>query len=417
MDYNMNSGTIFMEDDKNAEIDTDSLLISKQEDTKELSIGEVLFTDYYTVKFDGFTEQTTNDFFEMFEQMINREEIYNTKVQLDNKTLTFMVKSSTLTQEDKLYKILLSDREVNNIKRGIPSRNIRILLTLFDYEKKLHLQKEYERKAETLTKEYNEKLLNDARTGKIINEDAKLLYIKELENDLKANKNVKNNTVLKGFVNYIKKRKINVIMCVPIVFGTAGISAYIYTGFNICGIQISPLIFLSTLIYPIITTLNITNEALKEASPEIKKINDEKKVIEHKIKSLKMMKVPCEKYESQMDKDDSNKERVNNMLRKIMYLIEKLPDDSKRKYGNELLSMLNRYQEDRVSLRKDKLVLDTEDMIRNRFIFKLTEFEEKVYNELIEFDKLKEYNDMVMQLEEIAKPKKKIRNMNEKNSH
>ena len=37
MDYNMNSGTIFMEDDKNAEIDTDSLLISKQEDTKELS--------------------------------------------------------------------------------------------------------------------------------------------------------------------------------------------------------------------------------------------------------------------------------------------------------------------------------------------------------------------------------------------
>ena len=206
-------------------------------------------------------------------------------------------------------------------------------------------------------------------------------------------------------------------MCVPIVFGIAGISAYIYTGFNICGIQISPLIFLSTLIYPIITTLYITNEALKEASPEIKKINDEKKVIEHKIKSLKMMKVPCEKYEPQMDKDDSDKERVNDMLRKIMYLIEKLPDDSKRKYGNELLSMLNQYQEDRVSLRKDKLVLDTEDMIRNRFIFKLTEFEEKVYNELIEFDKLKEYNDMVMQLEEIAKPKKKIRNMNEKNSH
>lgn len=417
MDYNMNSGTIFIEDDKNAEIDTDSLLISKQEDTKELSIGEVLFTDYYTVKFDGFTEQTTNDFFEMFEQMINREEIYNTKVQLDNKTLTFMVKSSTLTQEDKLYKILLSDREVNNIKRGIPSRNIRILLTLFDYEKKLHLEKEYERKTETLTKEYNEKLLNDARTGKIINEDAKLLYIKELENDLKVNKNVKNDTVLKGFINYIKKRKINVIMCVPIVFGTAGISAYIYTGFNICGIQISPLIFLSTLIYPIITTLNITNEALKEASPEIKKINDEKKVIEHKIKFLKMMKVPCERYEPQMDKDDSDKERVNDMLRKIMYLIEKLPDDSKRKYGNELLSMLNQYQEDRVSLRKDKLVLDTEDMIRNRFIFKLTEFEEKVYNELIEFDKLKEYNDMVMQLEEIAKPKKKIRNMNEKSSH
>ena len=126
MDYNMNSGTIFMEDDKNAEIDTDSLLIITQEDTKELSIGEVFFTDYYTVKFDGFTEQTTNDFFEMFEQMINREEIYNTKVQLDNKTLTFMVKSSTLTQEDKLYKILLSDREVNNIKRGIPSRNNRI---------------------------------------------------------------------------------------------------------------------------------------------------------------------------------------------------------------------------------------------------------------------------------------------------
>ena len=417
MDYNTNSGTIFMKDDKNAGIDANSLFIGEPEDTKELSIGKVFFTDYDTVKFDGFTEQTTNDFFEMFEQMINREEIYNTKVQLDNKTLTFIVKSSTLTQEDKLYKILLSDREVNNIKRGIPSRNIRILLTLFDYEKKLHLEKESERKTETLTKEYNEKLLNDARSGKIINEDAKLLYIKELENDLKVNKNVKNDTVLKGFINYIKKRKINVIMCVPIVFGTAGISAYIYTGFNICGIQISPLIFLSTLIYPIITTLNITNEALKEASPEIKKINDEKKVIEHKIKSLKMMKVPCEKYESQMDKDDSNKERVNNMLRKIMYLIEKLPDDSKRKYGNELLSMLNRYQEDRVSLRKDKLVLDTEDMIRNRFIFKLTEFEEKVYNELIEFDKLKEYNDMVMQLEEITKPKKKIRNIDNKSSH
>ena len=417
MDYNTNSGTIFMEDDKNTGIDANSLFIGEPEDTKELSIGKVFFTDYDTVKCDGFAEQTINDFFEMLEQMVNREEIYNTKVQLDNKTLTFMVKSSTLTQEDKLYKILLSDREVNNIRKGIPSRNIRILLTLFDYEKKLHLEKESERKTETLTKEYNEKLLNDARSGKIINEDAKLLYIKELENDLKVNKNVKNDTVLKGFINYIKKRKINVIMCVPIVFGTAGISAYIYTGFNICGIQISPLIFLSTLIYPIITTLNITNEALKEASPEIKKINDEKKVIEHKIKSLKMMKVPCEKYESQMDKDDSNKERVNNMLRKIMYLIEKLPDDSKRKYGNELLSMLNQYQEDRVSLRKDRLVLDTEDMIRNRFMFRLTEFEEKVYNELIEFDKLKEYNDMVMQLEEIIKPKKKIRNIDNKSSH
>ena len=417
MDYNTNSGTIFMEDDKNTGIDANSLFIGEPEDTKELSIGKVFFTDYDTVKCDGFAEQTINDFFEMLEQMVNREEIYNTKVQLDNKTLTFMVKSSTLTQEDKLYKILLSDREVNNIRKGIPSRNIRILLTLFDYEKKLHLEKESERKTETLTKEYNEKLLNDARSGKIINEDAKLLYIKELENDLKVNKNVKNDTVLKGFINYIKKRKINVIMCVPIVFGTAGISAYIYTGFNICGIQISPLIFLSTLIYPIITTLNITNEALKEASPEIKKINDEKKVIEHKIKSLKMMKVPCERYEPQMDKDDSNKERVNDMLRKIMYLIEKLPDDSKRKYGNELLSMLNQYQEDRVSLRKDRLVLDTEDMIRNRFMFRLTEFEEKVYNELIEFDKLKEYNDMVMQLEEIIKPKKKIRNIDNKSSH
>lgn len=417
MDYNMNDGAIFEKEDETIKLDTNDLLSNRQEKMNELPIGKVLFTDYDTVKFDGFTEQTINDFFEMFEQMINREEIYNTKVQLDNKTLTFIVKSSTLTQEDKLYKILLSDREVNNIRKGIPSRNIRILLTLFDYEKKLHLEKESERKTETLTKEYNEKLLNDARSGKIINEDAKLLYIKELENDLKVNKNVKNDTVLKGFINYIKKRKINVIMCVPIVFGTAGISAYIYTGFNICGIQISPLIFLSTLIYPIITTLNITNEALKEASPEIKKINDEKKVIEHKIKSLKMMKVPCERYEPQMDKDDSNKERVNDMLRKIMYLIEKLPDDSKRKYGNELLSMLNQYQEDRVSLRKDRLVLDTEDMIRNRFMFRLTEFEEKVYNELIEFDKLKEYNDMVMQLEEITKPKKKIRNIDNKSSH
>lgn len=417
MDYNMNDGAIFEKEDETIKLDTNDLLSNRQEKMNELPIGKVLFTDYDTVKFDGFTEQTINDFFEMFEQMINREEIYNTKVQLDNKTLTFIVKSSTLTQEDKLYKILLSDREVNNIRKGIPSRNIRILLTLFDYEKKLHLEKESERKTETLTKEYNEKLLNDARSGKIINEDAKLLYIKELENDLKVNKNVKNDTVLKGFINYIKKRKINVIMCVPIVFGTAGISAYIYTGFNICGIQISPLIFLSTLIYPIITTLNITNEALKEASPEIKKINDEKKAIEHKIKSLKMMKVPCERYEPQMDKDDSNKERVNDMLRKIMYLIEKLPDDSKRKYGNELLSMLNQYQEDRVSLRKDRLVLDTEDMIRNRFMFRLTEFEEKVYNELIEFDKLKEYNDMVMQLEEITKPKKKIRNIDNKSSH
>ena len=169
MDYNMNDGAIFEKEDETIKLDTNDLLSNRQEKMNELPIGKVLFTDYDTVKFDGFTEQTINDFFEMFEQMINREEIYNTKVQLDNKTLTFIVKSSTLTQEDKLYKILLSDREVNNIRKGIPSRNIRILLTLFDYEKKLHLEKESERKTETLTKEYNEKLLNDARTGKIIN--------------------------------------------------------------------------------------------------------------------------------------------------------------------------------------------------------------------------------------------------------
>ena len=118
-------------------------------------------------------------------------------------------------------------------------------------------------------------------------------------------------------------------------------------------------------------------------------------------------------FDFHIDLDNIMKEKagedINNKIRRITLSIERLSNESKQALAKELLNMLEQYQKDRSLLRKDGLVLETEEMIKKRFMVSLIDFEEKVNSELAKDEKIREFNDSVMQLEKMANPKKRVK--------
>lgn len=395
MEKNTNNNKLFEKDNKFRCSYACGEKTDKQDNDSETTYEEVLFTDYDTVKWGYAIEITVEEFFDMFEKMINDRKICDTKIELDDGMLTFRVKET-----NKLYKILLDEREVNNIKSGIPSRNIRILLTLFDHEKELRFQDEREKEMDR----HNEKLLDEARSGNIVNDQAKTLYIKELEEKLKENKMAK----VKEIINNLSAewhhenpaRVINVMLGVALTL-SAFITSFIIKDFSY---------FYYQLILPTIINLNVARIVLKKSLPVIKELNKENELITHKINSLKSMSVPQEMIEVKYEeKKDNNRLDINSKAKNITRLIEKLSEDKREEYANKLLAILDQYQLEFKSLKREGLVLYTEDTLKTKYLIKLMEFEEVINSEIDNSNKMREYNNTVKQIKELANPKKKIR--------
>ena len=395
----------------------------------DLKVGKILFTDYDTVKWDYVKEISKEDFFDLFERLINEEKVKETCVDLENGRLMFK-----LMDMNRLYAIMLDEDEINNIKRGIPSRNIRILLTLFEHEKELSfkkkeelLQKAKDEENEKNKKEHERFLLKEARNGNVLNDEAKELYLSELKNKLK------DNNLFKIFIRKFKIR-LKKFFYDDILFGYLGLLGFgllvlfvgcvipsILVGFAeaLWLIKISFLVALFFWITPIVTMLVIVFNSFKDALPEFRDMLEEHKLLKHKIKALESIHFPKEVKDIDLDNIMKEKvgEDINNKIRRITFSIERLSNESKQALAKELLNMLEQYQKDRSLLRKDGLVLETEEMVKKRFMVSLIDFEEKVNSELIKDEKLREFNNSVMQLEKMANPKKRIKTKREESSY
>lgn len=394
----------------------------------DLKVGKILFTDYDTVKWDYVKEISKEDFFDLFERLINEEKVKETCVDLENGRLMFK-----LMDMNKLYAITLDEDEINNIKRGIPSRNIRILLTLFQHEKELSfkkkeelLQKAKDEENEKNKKEHERFLLKEARNGNVLNDEAKELYLSELKNKLK------DNNLFKIFIRKFKIR-LKKFFYDDILFGYLGLLGFgllaLFVGcvslilfgvdLGLETIKIFSLITWPCWITPVVTMLVIIFNSFKDTLPEFKEMLEEHKLLKHMIKALESINVP--KGVKDIDLDNIMKEKagedINNKIRRITLSIERLSNESKQALAKELLNMLEQYQKDRSLLRKDGLVLETEEMIKKRFMVSLIDFEEKVNSELAKDEKIREFNDSVMQLEKMANPKKRVKTKREKSSY
>ena len=394
----------------------------------DLKVGKILFTDYDTVKWDYVKEISKEDFFDLFERLINEEKVKETCVDLENGRLMFK-----LMDMNKLYAIKLDEDEINNIKRGIPSRNIRILLTLFEHEKELSfkkkeelLQKAKDEENEKKKKEHESFLLKEARNGNVLNDEAKELYLSELKNKLK------DNNLFKIFIRKFKIR-LKKFFYDDILFGYLGLLGFgllaLFVGcvslilfgvdLGLETIKIFSLITWPCWITPVVTMLVIIFNSFRDTLPEFKEMLEEHKLLKHKIKALESINVPKEVKDIDLDNimKEKAREDINNIIRRITLSIERLSNDSKQALAKELLNMLEQYQKDRSLLRKDGLVLETEEMIKKRFMVSLIDFEEKVNSELAKDEKIREFNDSVMQLEKMANPKKRVKTKREKSSY
>lgn len=394
----------------------------------DLKVGKILFTDYDTVKWDYVKEISKEDFFDLFERLINEEKVKETCVDLENGRLMFK-----LMDMNRLYAITLDEDEINNIKRGIPSRNIRILLTLFQHEKELSfkkkeelLQKAKDEENEKNKKEHERFLLKEARNGNVLNDEAKELYLSELKNKLK------DNNLFKIFIRKFKIR-LKKFFYDDILFGYLGLLGFgllaLFVGcvslilfgvdLGLETIKIFSLITWPCWITPVVTMLVIIFNSFKDTLPEFKEMLEEHKLLKHMIKALESINVPKEVKDIDLDNIMKEKagEDINNKIRRITLSIERLSNESKQALAKELLNMLEQYQKDRSLLRKDGLVLETEEMIKKRFMVSLIDFEEKVNSELAKDEKIREFNDSVMQLEKMANPKKRVKTKREKSSY
>lgn len=427
MEYNIDEIiSIFGETEKEELIDNNAH--DNLDYNDDLKVGKILFTDYDTVKWDYVKEISKEDFFDLFERLINEEKVKETCVDLENGRLMFK-----LMDMNRLYAITLDEDEINNIKRGIPSRNIRILLTLFEHEKELSfkkkeelLQKAKDEENEKKKKEHERFLLKEARNGNVLDDEAKELYLSELKDKLK------DNNLFKIFIRKFKIRLKNYFYD-DILFGYLGLLGFgllaLFVGcvslilfgvdLGLETIKIFSLITWPCWITPVVTMLVIIFNSFRDTLPEFKEMLEEHKLLKHKIKVLESIHVP--KEEKDIDLDNIMKEKqgedINNKIRRITLLIERLSNESKQALAKELLNMLEQYQKDRSLLRKDGLVLETEEMIKKRFMVSLIDFEEKVNSELIKDEKLREFNNSVMQLEKMAIPKKRIKTKRKESSY
>jgi len=380
--------------------------------------SRVIFTDYNTIKSDYFGELTIEDFFNKFEKDIKDRKIINCNLDLINNKLTFEVKETKRT-----YNILIDEEEYEKIKTGIPNRNTRVLLVLFDLENELS-QKDNEKLKE---ERINKRLLSEAKNGNIQNKRAKDLYIKELKQELKkkyhvlkntkeeSKNNIENNT---NIISRLWKKcdtgvaeRLGIFLCSltsSIIFGLG----YFYSGE--IGLKMPLIIILSISIlvgYPFALKLaNNIGIYIKTLISELKKVYNDKKLIKHKIKTLQNMRVPEEiTHTNSKDKKENKikQETINEKIKRLSILIGSLSQDNKIKMSEVLLSKIENYQTRLNEAKDELLVLETEEMIKRNYIIELDKFETEI-ELLIEQEKeLTELNRTIDFLEKMKTPSNK----------
>lgn len=381
--------------------------------------SRVIFTDYNTIKSDYFGELTIEDFFNKFEKDIKDRKIINCNLDLINNKLTFEVKETKRT-----YNILIDEEEYEKIKTGIPSRNTRVLLALFNLENELSQKDNEKLKEENI----NKRLLSEAKNGNIQNKRAKDLYIKELKQELKKKYHVLKNTKEESKNNIENNTNIISRLWNKLIYEFSSLFVFFVTIISVAlstlvavGLSYSidkelykiPLIMSIFVLSTSPFTLKLANNIgiyIKTLIGELKKVYNDKKLIKHKIKSLQNMRVPEEiTHTNSKDKKENKikQETINEKIKRLSILISKLSQDNKIKMSEVLLSKIENYQTRLNEAKDELLVLETEEMIKRNYIIELDKFETEI-ELLIEQEKeLTELNRTIDFLEKMKAPTNK----------
>ena len=377
--------------------------------------NSVIFTNYNTIKSDFFGELTVDDFFNKFEIWIKDRKIINCNLDLINNKLTFEIKDTK-----KTYNILIDEDEFEKIKTGIPSRNTRILLTLFDLEKDILYIESERLKQETI----NKKLLDEAKNGNVKNKRAQNLYIKELKKELKkkyhilktarqkAKINIENNTNIISTVWkkwYYYSSVLETLLVVSLIFLALLLAAgYGYflskmLEFKIF-LKISSSIFMVTIQPFVLKLSNNIAIFIKTLIDELRIVINDKKLIKHKIKTLQNMTLPEENISIEQTSKKEAKEKqeiINEKIKRLSILISKLSKENKIKMSEILLNKIENYKNRLNEIQDKLLVLETEEMIKDNYLEELDEFEQEIELLIKNEKEIQELNSTIDFLEKV----------------
>ena len=350
-------------------------------------IGE--FTDYDTIYFDDGTKMIVSDYFNFFENNVKTNKITN----------------CSYDAESEIFKYCYNNSEYR-IKVKNNSRKLRILLGLMQLENSQKLDKENKE----LEEKRKEKLLNDARNGKIETEEAKQLYLKELKGK-KRKLLIKMFDLSKFFKHNLSKINkfeiencssfgqlvcclfaiISMILTAGSVIGIGwiahillwsdsvragfiGLLLYlvdlVYAGALVFGGFVPAFAIMSVLLLIPMLVLYFPIASVTQIIKNYIRNKENLKVINHEIKTLKDYSVPSEEINIS-NKSETTKDSLTKEIYEIYAKINDLDAESKKDALRRLSSIINQYQTKVKNIKAGELTLESEDYCRNKAISEL----------------------------------------------
>ncbi len=339
-----------------------------------------------TIIFDDKTEMIVDDYFEHLEKGVKDGSIRDFSYDMEQETFSY-------NQNGNQYVI--------KVHKCMPNK-IKFLFNLMIAEKNKRLV-ENDKKANDNRKK---KLLDQARNGEIVSDEAKSLYMEELINERK--------NLIKGifkldlehskFYDWLMYNADELVFfefAIAIPVGViVGLIAYFYGfeaalplgGMSTVGVLILTLLTaLETMMFEIVPirarllTLLVDivhnfGHNLVRFLKEYKRIKPMLKVIKYKIKELKKYNVPTDEYVSSNLDTNTQDNYIDGYYTSIATALTQLDGEKKEKLRSEFLDKYNDYKAKKEKLKKSSNVLEAKpDAYQDReFLMYLAEFEQRV---------------------------------------
>ena len=343
-----------------------------------------------TIIFDDKTEMIVDDYFEQLEMGVKDGSVRDFSYDMETEEFSY----------NKGY-----DHYVIKVHKCMPNK-IKVLFNLMIAEKNKRIE---DSDKQTEDKRKN-KLLERARNGEIVSDEAKSLYLAELQNEKKAliKETFKVELEHSDFYDWVidnlgDEDLVQIELCaalpvgvvvgvVALILGLAGETALAYGGLTAIGIMCSSLFtLLETGVFGFVpirirllaflgdVVANIGHNIVKFFK-EYKRIKSMLKVIKYKIKELKKYKVPTDEYVSSNLDINTQENYIDGYYTSIATALTQLDGKVKEELRSEFLKKYNEYKANKDKLKSNSNVLEAKpDAYQDReFLMYLAEFEQRV---------------------------------------
>ena len=342
-----------------------------------------------TIIFDDKTEMIVDDYFEHLENGVKDGSIRDFSYDMEQETFSY-------NQNGNQYVI--------KVHKCMPNK-IKFLFNLMIAEKNKRLV-ENDKKANDNRKK---KLLDQARNGDIVSDEAKSLYMAELINERK--------NLIKGifkldlehskFYDWLMDNDpddfVGFELCISIPVGVVGALIASFLSLELDAVFSIGLI--STVSVCVLALLSAFEISISDKVPirarllallgdivhnfghnlvrflkEYKRIKPMLKVIKYKIKELKKYNVPTDEYVSSNLDTNTQDNYIDGYYTSIATALTKIDGEKKEKLRSEFLDKYNEYKTKKEKLKKSSNMLEAKpDAYQDReFLMYLAEFEQRV---------------------------------------